>query len=159
MKLRMPYCLIVLLLLIVSCSNNDNANIDHAYRIVAEEPDSALTILNGVDRQQLSKSEEARYALVYTIAQDKSGLDVGNDSLIGLAFSYYDERPDDSLYAKCQYYMGKYYMLTSGQKRPSIALTSRLMAPKKIVINIHYASPWRNGRSYFRAQSRRKPFL
>lgn len=111
MKLRMPYCLIVLLLLIVSCSNNDNANIDHAYRIVAEEPDSALTILNGVDRQQLSKSEEARYALVYTIAQDKSGLDVGNDSLIGLAFSYYDERPDDSLYAKCQYYMGKYYML------------------------------------------------
>ena len=89
MKLRMPYCLIVLLLLIVSCSNNDNANIDHTYRIVAEEPDSALTILNGVDRQQLSKSEEARYALVYTIAQDKSGLDVGNDSLIGLAFSYY----------------------------------------------------------------------
>lgn len=70
-----------------------------------------MAILNGLDRRQLSKSEEARYALIYTIAQDKSGLDVDNDSLIGLAYSYYDERREDSLYAKCQYYMGKYYML------------------------------------------------
>lgn len=111
MKLRKSYCLIVLLLLIVSCGNEHNTAIDHAYQIVAQKPDSALNILNGLNRHQLSKSEEAKYALVYTIAQDKSGLDVDNDSLIGLAYSYYDERPDDSLYAKCQYYMGKYYML------------------------------------------------
>lgn len=55
----------------------------------------------------------ARYALVYTIAQDKSGLDVDNDSLLLKAYSYYDKRPTDTLYAKFQYYIGKYYMLNN----------------------------------------------
>ena len=93
------------------CKERHNQSIDVAYQLSATAPDSALSVLNGVNQKKLSKAEMARYALVYTIAQDKSGLDVDNDSLLRTAYTYYNNREDDSLYAKCEYYMGKYYML------------------------------------------------
>ena len=98
-------------LLMTGCKERHNQSIDVAYQLSAIASDSALSVLNGVDQAKLSKAEMARYALVYTIAQDKSGLDVDNDSLLRTAYTYYNNREDDSLYAKCEYYMGKYYML------------------------------------------------
>ena len=56
--------------------------------------------------------EAAHYALVYTLSQDKSGIDVSNDSLLRLAYNHYRTLPTDSLYSRCMYYMGKYYLLT-----------------------------------------------
>ena len=93
------------------CKERHSQVIDVAYQLSATAPDSALSVLNGVNQKKLSKAEMARYALVYTIAQDKSGLDVDNDSLLRTAYTYYNNREDDSLYAKCEYYIGKYYML------------------------------------------------
>lgn len=108
-------CLILLLVLAVffaaSCKETHNRAIDLAYHLTSTAPDSALSVLNGVNQKKLSKAEMVRYALVYTIAQDKSGLDVDNDSLLRTAYTYYNNREDDSLYAKCEYYIGKYYML------------------------------------------------
>ena len=97
--------------LVTGCKETHNKAIDLAYHLTATAPDSALSVLNGVDQAKLGKAEMARYALVYTIAQDKSGLDVDNDSLLRTAYTYYNNREQDSLYAKCEYYMGKYYML------------------------------------------------
>ena len=97
--------------LVTGCKETHNKAIDIAYQLTATAPDSALSVLNGVDQAKLGKAEMARYALVYTIAQDKSGLDVDNDSLLRTAYTYYNNREQDSLYAKCEYYMGKYYML------------------------------------------------
>lgn len=98
-------------LLMTGCKERHNQSIDVAYQLSATAPDSALSVLNDVNQKKLSKAEMARYAFVYTIAQDKSGLDVDNDSLLRTAYTYYNNREDDSLYAKCEYYMGKYYML------------------------------------------------
>ena len=97
--------------LVTGCKEKHNKAIDIAYQLTATAPDSALSVLDGVNQAKLGKAEMARYALVYTIAQDKSGLDVDNDSLLRTAYTYYNNREDDSLYAKCEYYMGKYYML------------------------------------------------
>ena len=99
------------MLLMAGCKERHSQVIDVAYQLSATAPDSALSVLNGVNQKKLSKAEMARYALVYTIAQDKSGLDVDNDSLLRTAYTYYNNREDDSLYAKCEYYIGKYYML------------------------------------------------
>lgn len=101
----------ILLFLFAGCSESHKGEIDLAYRLTQSDPDSALSILQNLQHNRLSKNEDARYSLVYTIAQDKSGLDVDNDSLLRTAYTYYNSRPDDSLYAKCEYYMGKYYML------------------------------------------------
>ncbi len=106
-------CIIIL----TGCGDRHCKAIDSAYAIVNESPDSALSILDHVNQHRLAKKEMARYALVYTIAQDKSGLDVDNDSLLDIAYTYYYSKPDDSLYAKCQYYMGKYYMLNDSSEK------------------------------------------
>ena len=103
--------LVLAVFLVTGCKETHNRAIDIAYQLTATAPDSALSVLNDVNQKKLSKAEMARYALVYTIAQDKSGLDVDNDSLLRTAYTYYNNREQDSLYAKCEYYMGKYYML------------------------------------------------
>lgn len=105
------FLLALAVILVTGCKETHNKGIDLAYRLAPTAPDSALAILDSIDHAKLSKAEMARYALVYTIAQDKSGLDVDNDSLLRTAYTYYNSRHDDSLYAKCEYYMGKYYML------------------------------------------------
>lgn len=104
-------------LLMAGCKERHNQSIDVAYLLSATAPDSALSVLNGVNQKKLSKAEMARYALVYTIAQDKSGLDVDNDSLLRTAYTYYNNREQDSLYAKCEYYMGKYYLLNDSTEQ------------------------------------------
>ena len=108
--------------LVTGCKETHNKAIDIAYQLTATAPDSALSVLNGVDQAKLGKAEMARYALVYTIAQDKSGQDVDNDSLLRTAYTYYNNREQDSLYSKCEYYMGKYYMLNDSTEQANDCL-------------------------------------
>ena len=68
-------------------------------------------MFDGVKQSKLTKPEKARFALVYMIAQDKSGLDVDNDSFLRIPYTYYNNKEDDSLYAKCMNYMGKCYQI------------------------------------------------
>lgn len=124
--------LTALLFVCVGCGERHCKEIDEAYRLASDYPERALEILGRVDRQGLGDGERARYALVYTLAQDKSGLDVDKDSLLRTAYDYYKERPEDSLYAKCQYYMGKYYMLNDSSERAKVCLQrSAEMAEKQ----------------------------
>ena len=90
-----------------------------------------MSVLNGINQTKLDKAERARYALVYTIAQDKSGLDVDNDSLLRTAYTYYNNREEDSLYAKCEYYMGKYYMLNDSTELAMECLQKAANASEK----------------------------
>lgn len=95
----------------VSCRQSHKKELDLAYALAASNPDSALAFLNHIDQVKLSEEEMAKYALTYYMAQDKSGLDVDNDSLIRIAYDWYGEHQDDSLYASSLYYMGEYYRL------------------------------------------------
>ena len=114
--------LTALLFVCVGCGERHCKEIDEAYRLASDYPERALEILGRVNQQGLGDSERARYSLIYTLAQDKSGLDVDKDSLLREAYDYYRERPEDSLYAKCQYYMGKYYMLNDSSERAKVCL-------------------------------------
>lgn len=111
-------CLIgSIVLFIVSCSSYGNKQISVALSLVDRKPDSAISVLNGVDQFSLSDRNMAMFSLAYTIAQDKSGLDVDKDSLLRYAYNWYKDKPSDSLYAKCMYYMGKYYMLNDSSEK------------------------------------------
>ena len=81
--------LVLAVFLVTGCKETHNKAIDLAYHLTATAPDSALSVLDGVDQAKLGKAEMARYSLVYTIAQDKSGQDVDNDSLLRTAYTYY----------------------------------------------------------------------
>ena len=106
------FTLLIALLLTMLCSCGKNAKImDEAERIVEQSPDSSLALLTTVDRYSLSKSDRARFGLLFTMAQDKSGIDVDMDTLIRQSYIYYKGEPETKYYGLSQYYMGKYYFL------------------------------------------------
>ena len=126
----------LLLFVLTNCGRNYSRTIDRAYGLVDTDPDSALALLSGISNERLGH-ETARYALVYTIAQDKSGWDVDDDSLLHVAYAYYGDKPDDSLYAKCQYY-------TTVPRKPSIVFKNQLRRLKRVATNIPNALAWKS---------------
>ena len=109
------WLLLLLILALQACAGKDRQErevIHQAELLMQEQPDSALHLLQTLQRHSLTGETLARYALIHSIAQDKSGLDVTSDSLLRIAYDYYCRHPKDSLYARSQYYMGLYLFLT-----------------------------------------------
>lgn len=122
----------LILSVLVGCgSSRQNNRMETAYALLNQDPDSALRILNSIDYHSFSEAERAYYALVYTIAQDKSGLDVSSDSLLQYAKAYYDEQSSDSLYAKYCYYYGKYHHLNNAYKQAENYLNNCIKKAEK----------------------------
>ena len=111
--IKISLCLLLAFILGACNDSSKVAVIHQAEMLMQEQPDSALRVLQTINRHSLRGKTLARYALIYSIAQDKSGLDVTNDSLLRIAYEYYSQHPGDSLYARSQYYMGKYLWLTA----------------------------------------------
>ena len=109
--------ILLICLLLACCGRNAGPVICQAEQLIQDEPDSALHLLQTINRRNLSGETLARYALVYSIAQDKSGIDVASDSLLRIAYNYYSHHPEDSLYARSQYYMGGYYIRADSAKQ------------------------------------------
>ena len=114
--------MLFLALAFASCHRGERQTLRSALQMAYADPDSALTMLHTIDRRALPPAEKAYYALTYYLAQDKSGLDVANDSLIRVAYNYYAKFPKDSLYARCMYYMGFYYSLNDSLERANYCL-------------------------------------
>ena len=112
----------VMLSVLVSCYQSHKRELDLAYTLAESKPDSALAFLNRINQGKLSDEDMAKYALIYYMAQDKSGLDVDNDSLIRIAYDWYGEHQDDSLYASSLYYMGKYFLLNDSMEQAKTCL-------------------------------------
>ena len=112
----------VMLSVLVSCYQSHKRELDLAYTLAESKPDSALVFLNRINQGKLSDEDMAKYALIYYMAQDKSGLDVDNDSLIRIAYDWYGEHQDDSLYASSLYYMGKYFLLNDSMEQAKACL-------------------------------------
>ena len=75
--------------------------------VMEEHPDSALTLLDTLDRSRLTTREaRARHALLYSPALDKNYIELTTDSVIRPAAQYYARhgKPNDRL--KAQYYLG-----------------------------------------------------
>ena len=90
MKLRF---LPIILLLLTSCVSHETKKaLDRAESLVNEAPDSALAIVNAIDRESLkTRSVQARYALLSIMAQYKSRIAVAEDSTIRVAYNYYQK--------------------------------------------------------------------
>ena len=112
----------VMLSVLVSCYQSHKRELDLAYTLAESKPDSALAFLNRINQGKLSDEDMAKYALIYYMAQDKSGLDVDNDSLIRIAYDWYGEHQADSLYASSLYYMGKYFLLNDSMEQAKTCL-------------------------------------
>ena len=112
----------VMLSVLVSCYQSHKRELGLAYMLAESKPDSALAFLNRINQGKLSDKDMAKYALIYYMAQDKSGLDVDNDSLIRIAYDWYGEHQGDSLYATALYYMGKCFLLNDSMEQAKTCL-------------------------------------
>ena len=129
---KTSFFLLVALVLSACTDSRKLATIHQAEMLMQELPDSALHVLQTINRHSLRGETLARYALIYSIAQDKSGLDVTNDSLLQIAHEYYSQHPDDSLYARSQYYMGKYlYLIAQEDSAYSCLLKAKAASEKE----------------------------
>lgn len=110
--------LFMLMALAVACRQHSHGTeLNSALSLCESDPDSALRLLDGIDREDLPQDELPAYCLAYTMAQDKSGLDVADDSLIRVAYDAYAETSLSQYYSRSQYYMGKYYALNDSTEK------------------------------------------
>lgn len=66
-------------------------------------PDSAFVALDSLDRSLLNTRElQARHALLYSMALEKVGIEVYNDSIINIALSYYSSVGDSENISKAR---------------------------------------------------------
>lgn len=85
-----------------------NRELEVAGSIVAEEPDTALCILEQIGSpSRLGEKEYAYYCLLRTQAEQESSMAQTSDSFIAVALNYFKTSSDSLLKAKSYYYMGR----------------------------------------------------
>lgn len=97
-------------IIVVCCTGciNVNKQIDTAEWLLEEQPDSAMLLLNSITAEDIFfDNDKARYALLYTKAQDKNYIDETSDSLIRIAVDYYNNNGTPSQLFMSLYYWGR----------------------------------------------------
>ncbi len=96
--------LLLSVIILSSCRNSHRDKLTAAEEIIYQDPDSALKILYGLIPTD-DLDEEARHALLTTIAQDLNFATQPSDSLIKLAVDYYPYGSKERMAA--DYYSGR----------------------------------------------------
>lgn len=100
---------VLVLCAVLSCSDDTAvmAELDRAEAVMEEYPDSALALLDTLDRGRLTTREaRARHALLYSQALDKNWIELTSDSVISPAVKYYKKHGSPDYRLKTQYYLG-----------------------------------------------------
>ena len=103
---------VLVLCAVLSCSDDTAvmAELDRAEAVMEEYPDSALALLDTLDRGRLTTREaRARHALLYSQALDKNYIDLSTDSIINPAVKYYSRHGSPDYRLMTQYYLGRKY--------------------------------------------------
>lgn len=104
--------IIVIATCLISCNHHSRhwdtlVNIES---IIEERPDSALAILEQIDKAELSTDEEkACYALFLSMALDKNYIDLTNDSIIVIAEDYYRDTDNNHEKMLSYYYHARIF--------------------------------------------------
>ena len=98
--------------LLFSCSNiknNETAlTLQKAEACMNDRPDSALTLLQSIDKETLTSKElKARHALLISQSFDKNYIDLQSDSIIAPAVKYFEKSNDHETLFKAYYYHAK----------------------------------------------------
>ena len=86
------------------------SGLEEAERLVNFAPDSSLSILQRLNSSGvLNKRLRAESALLHSIALDKMGVDMANDSIIAPALDYFSKRGSEELKSKTFYYTARIF--------------------------------------------------
>ena len=103
--MRSAICILLLLMLSACGVSPERRMLAEADAIMEEQPDSAMAILECIDRSALdADSDLPYYALLYTQAQIKNWIEVDSDTLINIAFDRYRDADESNLRMRAYFY-------------------------------------------------------
>ena len=109
MKLRTVIYTLLLATLCMGCGGRlSMRELERLEARINDAPDSVLRVLTAADMPRWGE-RRALYALLTVQAQDKSGLDVADDSIIRVATRYYDRKGLPLRRLQAFYYHGRVY--------------------------------------------------
>ena len=129
--------ILILSLCVGSCIHHNEAGrlLDNAEAHLDVHPDSAFVALDSLDRRQLNTPElRARHALLYSIALEKCGISIMNDSIINIAVNYYSNKGDKEAADKALQWREKIL-----ESAGNIELTDTLQRQNSRIIQERYA--------------------
>lgn len=93
---------------LLSCSWSETRRLfSTSERIMTERPDSALNILLDVNPDDLhTRRQRAKHALLLSMALDKNYIDIADDSIISIAYNYFQHHPTKREKMLATYYYG-----------------------------------------------------
>ena len=101
-----------------------NSTLKDVESYISERPDSALAVLESMDRGELkSRRSEAHHALLHAMALDKNYIDVTDDSLTSVALSYYSRKGPEKYEARALYYLGLSYYYSGDYNKAILEFT------------------------------------
>ena len=96
----------------VACKRHSEhwATITEMERIIEEQPDSVLNVLQAIDTDELSSKEErAKHALLLSMAMDKNYIDRTDFEVLQPAIDYYEDNGSATDKLRTFYYQGRIY--------------------------------------------------
>ena len=124
MKLRTVIYTLLLATLCMGCGNTlSMRELEHLEARMNDAPDSVLAVLTAADMPRWGE-RRALYALLTVQAQDKSYIDVADDSLISIATRYYDRKGLPLRRLQAFYYHGRVYA-NAGLKHEAMTAYTR----------------------------------
>ena len=111
MRRGLLYLLFVILA--SSCvSSPVQTTLDDVESYIMERPDSALSVLDSIDRDLLdTRRLRAQHALLHVMALDKNYINVTDDSTVLVAVDYYSKFGPKKYLARSLYYYGIIYLI------------------------------------------------
>ena len=128
MKLYNTYILAILFGL-ASCTPHSKhwETLMQVESFIEERPDSALTVLQGIDKEALSgKEEEAKHALLLSMALDKNVIDRTDFEVLQPAIDYYQNYGTATDKLRTHYYEGRIYTNQGDRTSASIRFNQAL---------------------------------
>lgn len=115
----------VLAVICLGCTSVDvRKSLEDVESYIMERPDSALAVLDSMDRSLLSSDRtRAHHALLYAMALDKNFIDVSDDSIARVAVDYYSRRGSDPHHARSLYYLGIAYFYQGAYDKAILEFT------------------------------------
>ena len=116
---------IIATLLIISCTTvNVEKTLLDVESYIKERPDSALSILDSIDRNLLNTRKlRSHHALLHATALDKNYIDVSDASLALTALEWFDKHGDAKYKARSLYYLGLSHYYSKDYNRAILELT------------------------------------
>ena len=110
---------------LASCTSSKvNSTLKDVESYISERPDSALAVLESMDRAELkSRRSEAHHALLHAMALDKNYIDVTDDSLARVAVRYYQKHGPKKYLARALYYKGLSYYYNKEYEKSIVELS------------------------------------